>query len=275
MIISGGPRRRWASAGFGVLCLSMLAVAGCGSNGTADVKPPPPGQPQQLVTGVVRMPNGELVSTNAFWQWAKSVRLLVPAYATSIQNPSVFPASGVPVTLERVDHVDAADGSIDSPHNLAGSLPTDGSGTYTIDATQAAPTLDGCGFMLFVGGRNQRTLTRAFVLAPLPAATPPEGAATADAATEPVVYVVDVDVVSETVVGVVLNRLTKAPPVGLCDFPLGSPGLQAITDAVSNAVYTATGSDVEEINQTALAMALNNRGVQAAVNAATGVAANN
>jgi hypothetical protein len=198
------------------------------------------------------MPNGQLVSANSYWQWAKSITLLTPAYAKTYQNPNVFPVGGVPVTLERVDHADAADGSIDTPLNLNNSAPTDVSGNFTIYKTQAGPILDGCGFMLSVGGRNQRTLTRAFVLAPDPAVT-------------------DVDVVSETVVRVVLDRLTKAPPVGLCDFPLGSPGLQAITEAVSAAVYTATGADVEEINLSAFRMASTNAAVQAAVEAATGL----
>ncbi len=106
--------------------------------------------------------------------------------------------------------------------------------------------------MVAVGDLNQQTLTRAFVLAPAPADT-------------------DVDVVSETVVRVVLDRLTKAPPVDLCEFTLGSPGLQAITDAVSNAVFTATGANVEEINQAAFELAIANTGVRIAIDQATGV----
>jgi hypothetical protein len=260
MIISGRRRGSWVLGTIcSTLCAATLAIAGCGSDGKASVIFPPTPKPEALVTGVVLLPNGQLVSTNGFWQWADAIRLLAPASATTTQNASVFPTSGVRVSLSRVDQADAADGVIggDSPHGsgvgvpLAQSLDTDASGNYTIYRSSAADSVDGCGFMLSVGNVNQFTLTRAFVLA--------EGPGT------------DVDVVSETVVRVVLNRLTKAPPVQLCEFPLGSPGLQAITDAVSDAVFTATGSNVEEINQAGFEKAMANANVRAAIDAATGI----
>jgi hypothetical protein len=230
---------------------ALLSIAGCGSDGTASVTYPPTPVPGALVTGVVRLPNGQLASRHPFWQWAEHVRLLAPVYAAT-QNPSVFPAGGVRVTLVHVDHADAADGVIDSPQFLNNSLPTDGNGVYTVDSNARVDHVGDCGLMAQVGDAAGHTLTRAFVVAGVPAAT-------------------NIDVVSETVVRVVLDRLTKGPAVQLCDFPLGSPGLQAITEAVSNAVFTATGSNVDGINQSAFAKAVANPGVQAAIDAATGV----
>ena len=255
MIISGG--RRWA-LGTSLGVVAMVVVAGCGSNGTAGVTFPPSPQPQALITGVVRMPNGVLASARSQWRWAGGLRLLSPADAAIVENPSVFPASGVRVSLVRVDQLDAKDGVINSPVTLVQSLDTDVNGRYTINSNQEVPAVGGCGLMAYVGGLNQQTLTRAFVLYPAEACTGDDPKCT------------DVDVVSETVVRVVLHRLTQAPPVQLCDFPKESPGIQAITDAVSNAVFTATGSDVEEINQVAFALAVTNANVQQAIDEATG-----
>ncbi len=259
MIKLGGPKRsRALGASLGALCLAMLAVGGCGSNGTAGLTFPPSPKPEALVKGVVQLPYGVLAATQSPWQWAARLHLFSPAYASPDQcnypvcNPNVFPASGVRVTLERVDHADAADGVIDNPVPLAQSSDTDESGGYTINANSTVPAIEGCGYMAYVGGADQQTLTRAFILTSAAADT-------------------EVDVVSETVVRVVLDRLTKAPPVQLCDFPLGSPGLQGITDAVATAVFTATGTNVEEMNQSGFEKAMANQGVKQAIDQATGV----
>jgi hypothetical protein len=258
MIIVGGAKRRWAvGTNLGVLCIAMLTMTGCGSDGKATATFPTPVPAEALVTGVVRLPNGVLASARSPWTLAARFGLLASAHAASVENPSVFPAGGVQVTLSRVDHADAADGVIgDNPGNapliLGQSLNSDEEGNYTINKTKQVLSVDGCGFMVAVGDLRHATLTRAFVLAASPAAT-------------------DIDVVSETVVRVILDRLTKAPPVQLCEFALGSPGLQAVTDAVSNAVFTATGSTVEEINQSAFEKAMANADVQAAVDEASGV----
>src|SRR5262245_38954238 len=104
MSIAGRPRSGWeVGACVGVVCLAMLAIAGCGSNGDASVELPPKPKPEVLVKGVVSMPNGTLASTQSFWKWAMSGQLLPSAFA-AIANPSVFPAPGVRVTLARVDH---------------------------------------------------------------------------------------------------------------------------------------------------------------------------
>jgi len=261
MIRLGGPGQRRAVGTSAVaLCVAILATAGCGSDAKSTLQYPPSPAPEALVSGVVRMPNGELVSAPSMWQWARKFQLLSPLYAaTANPNPNIFPTTGVPVTLSRVDNADAADGVIGNtpghaPLFLGQSLETDEQGTYTIDKTDLATTVNGCGFMVAVGDANQGTLTRAWVLTPAPGTT-------------------DIDVVSETVVRVVLDRLTKSPPVNLCrDFPLGSPGLQGITDAVAAATFTATGATVQEMNDSGFQKAMASDLVKAAVTAATGVA---
>ena len=261
MIRLGGPgahRDTWMSVA--ALCVAGLAMAGCGSDAKSTLTFQATPTPGPLVTGVVWMPNGELVSTSPIWRLAQQFRLLSPLYAVtddSPPNPNVFQTAGVPVSLYRVDDADAADGIIGNtpghaPLLLGQSLETAEDGTYTIEETQQANTVDGCGFMVAVGDANHGTLTRAWVLEPAPANT-------------------DISVVSETVVRVVLDRLTKAPPLDFCrNFPLGSPGLQGITDAVAGAVFTAVESNVAEMNDSGFQKALASAQVTAAVAAATG-----
>jgi hypothetical protein len=80
----------------------------------------------------------------------------------------------------------------------------------------------------------------------------------------------DVDAVSETLVRVVLNRLTKAPTVQLCnDFTLSS--LQNIYDAINLATRGVTGDSVTQINQNAFAVAMASGRVRQAVDDATGM----
>jgi len=257
----GGPgKRRPIAENLVALCVAGIAMAGCGSDAKSTLQFAPTPAPGALVTGVVSMPNGELASASSPWQWARKLHLSSPLYAaTTSPNPNIFPTGGVPVTLSRVDDADAADGIIGNtpghaPLLLGQSPETGADGTYTVDKTDLATTVNGCGFMVAVGDANQGTLTRAWVLAAAPGAT-------------------DIDVVSETVVRVVLDRLTKSPPVDLCrNFPLGSPGLQGITDAVAAATFTAVGSTVQEMNDSGFQKAMASAQVTAAVTAATGVA---
>ena len=254
-MIPDGARQRWAAcAGFGVVCLAIVLVAGCGSNGGAGVTFPG-GQPSEpLTTGIVSMPIDQGAFLGPLQRWAGSLHLFGVAYGAFHANPNVFPTSGLRVTLSRVNPLDATDGVIGnnpgiSPLPLGQPSDTDDSGRYTINKDETVDSVDGCGFMVAVG--NQQSLTRAFVLASAPAET-------------------NIDVVSETVVRVVLHRVSsQSPPVQLCDF--STLGLVDLTDAVSNAVFTATGADAEEINQNAFDLAIKNNSVKAAVDAATGV----
>lgn len=258
MIRSGRPVRKWdVGASLVALCLLSVAVAGCGPTGTAAVTikttPTPDGSQlptpaAPLVTGVVSMPPGVLASTNSWWHGAGRFHPFAAAYGTTFSNPNVGPiGAGANVALSRVDPLAAAHGVIRA--FLLGQADTDDNGRYAITQSGAVDIRDLCGLMVAVGGQDQ--LTRAFVLSPAPADT-------------------NIDVVSETVVRVVLNRLTKAPPVQLCD-NFSTAGLLDITEAVSSAVYAANGIDAFEINEAAFAKALANETVQATVDAVTGV----
>jgi hypothetical protein len=205
------------------------------------------------------MPNGVLASTNSWWHWAGSIHPFAAAYGTTVPNPNVGPiGAGANVSLSRVDPLDAADGVIG---NLSGRTPLllgqadtgdNPRGRYTIIQNGNIDISDLCGVIVAVGSEEQNTLTRAFVLSAAQAGD------------------TNIDVVSETVVRVVLDRLAKAPAVQLCE-NFSTAGLQNVTEAVSNAVFTATGIDVSEINQTAIVKALTNETVQATVDAVTGV----
>jgi hypothetical protein len=153
-------------------------------------------------------------------------------------------ASGVRVSLSLVDELDAADGQIKSPLLVAQS-DTDDTGRYNI-IDPGAENIDECRLMAAVGDQNQ--LTRAFVLS----------------------HNTDISVVTEATVRVVLDRLSKAPPVQLCQ-NFTTSGLQAITDAVSRAVFTATGDNVADINQLAFDNAVQNATVKKSIDNVTGV----
>jgi hypothetical protein len=228
-----------------LLLLVLLTVPGCGSNGNATaVFPPTPKQDIPSLTGVVEAPNGEFAAADPAW-WPDSLRLLQRAYA--LQNVAPIPED-FPVTLSRIDAIDAADGHIGdtgghTPQLIAQAL-TDPDGRYYI-VDPAVGNVEQCRLMVAVGGGRQ--LTRAFVIS----------------------NITNIDAASEAVVRVVLDRLTKAPSVQLCDFTVS--GLQNISIAVGKADFNASGADVEQINYDAFVRALVNPGVQKAIDEATGV----
>lgn len=243
--MSGLNRR--AGTGMVQLCLALLTclplsvVTGCGNDGTSSIGiPEPPPQTEPAITGVILAPNGQFASADRWWRWPDRLRLVPPAYA--LQN--VSPAEGViNVALSRVDYVDAADGRIDTAHLLS-QVRTEGDGIYKI-VDPVAKNVDDCRLMVAVGGG--RSLTRAFVFS----------------------HTTNIDAVSEAVVRVVLDRLTKAPPVQLCNFT--SDGLMQIADQAWIAAFTTTGDTVAEINQNAFERVAAFRGVKQAIDAATGV----
>jgi hypothetical protein len=82
-------------------------------------------------------------------------------------------------------------------------------------------------------------------------------------------HTTNIDAVSEAVVRVVLERITEAPPVQLCDFT--NAGLANIAAAARNAACSASGSTVAEFNDSAFERVRVNRKVKEAIDAATGV----
>ena len=77
------------------------------------------------------------------------------------------------------------------------------------------------------------------------------------------------DAVSEAVMRVVLDRLTKAPPVQLCHF--SAAGLSNILVKARDAACSATGSTIAEINNAAYQRVRVNAVVKQAIDDATGI----
>jgi hypothetical protein len=239
--LTGAPRA------LGLLVVVTLSLGGCGHDGTVTATFPSTPKPDTpALAGVVQAPNGEIAAVGR--PWLRGFELLPRAYA--LQNVLTI-GEGVEVTLSRVDPIDAADGNIG---DTAGHTPvfmaqgyTDFEGHYEI-TDPGADDVDACRLMVAVGTVGNGTLTRAFVI-------------TAGRA--------DIDATSEAVVRVVLDRLTKAPAVQLCDFSLS--GLQNIYDAVARATATASGENISQINQNAFEKALASRSVKRAIDNATGV----
>ena|ERR1700687_2562025 len=241
---------RWmVGAGVGV-ALAALTTAGCGNNGEVSLGfPPDTPTITGEVTGIVRAPNGVFAKADRWWWWPDQLRL---RQALAIINPTVSPVGeGSLVALSQVDPLDAKDGMIDRPL-LVAQMTTDADGRYTI-IDRGANDVSGCRLIVSVGGTLD--LTRSFVTSHK---TNPDES---------------LDAVSEAVVRVVLNRLTKAPPVQLCDFT--ASGLDKIYEAASAAAYPATGNSVFDINQDAYAKVSSNRAVKKAIDDATGVPVQN
>ncbi|MFQ5665492.1 MAG: hypothetical protein ACE5I7_03585 [Candidatus Binatia bacterium] len=206
--------------------------------------PPTPRVISPAVSGVILAPNGQFAAKHGWWRWPDRLALARPAYA--LRN--VMPAMGIlNVALSRVNFLDAKDGQIDTPQLLANAR-TEGDGFYEI-VNSAAANLDDCRLMVATGGGE--LLTRAFVVSRR----------------------TNIDAVSEAVVRVVLDRLTRAPPVQLCDFK--TEGLQNILEKAEVAAFNASGDSVAEINRDAFTRVVANRKVQQAIADATGVPVTN
>jgi hypothetical protein len=235
----------FAPVALAALALVVLTLPGCGPNGDASVGLPGTKTPVPRLAGVVLEPNGELVKAGPLW-WPGSVDLVARAYAQTNNVEPVGPDELV--TLSLIDQADAADGQLG---NTGGHTPlviaytnTNPDGSYEI-LNAAVGDVDVCRLMVSVG--SGPTLTRAFVFNSL----------------------TNIDYKSEAVVRVVLDRLTMAPPVQLCDFT--SAGLKSIADAVAVATVPASGDTVFTINADAFALAEASCRVQAAIEQATNV----
>lgn len=227
----------------GALCLASMA-AGCGNDGTSDVIFLPTPQPiVGAVSGTVFAPNGEFAAVDDWRRFANAFGLLSPAYAQTCLS-DLMPAGGVlNVALWHIDLLDAKDGKIDNPR-LLNQARTDTDGVYEI-VDSAAEHLETCRLMVVVG--RDDILTRAFAIE----------------------HTTNIDAVSESVVRLVLDRLTKSPPVQLCDFT--NAGLANILDKARAAACSAKGSTVAEINSAAYDRVKVNRKVKQALDDATGV----
>ena len=221
--------------------LAVVGGSGCGTDGSSGVSFPPEPPPFEAeITGTVFAPNGEFAGLGSGWNWARHLSLTAPALALQ----GVAPAGGIlNVALYQISLVDAKDGQINNP-KLLGQSRTAGDGIYQI-VDYSARDIDQCRLMVAVGVNE--TLTRAFVVS----------------------HSTNIDAVSESVVRIVLNRLTQAPPVQLCDF--STAGLTAILDAAAEAAFPARGDSVATINLAACERVARNRDVRLAVEAASGV----
>lgn len=221
-----------------------LALAACGSDGTAEVSPRgeciveagepiPVGCLPELVgkiTGVVFAPDGRYAGRDPYWWWPDVLTLASEAYALLFNVEPV--GIGVEVGLSEVTPMDVSDGKIDSPIPVYQWAETDADGVFEILAREAEQ-IDRCRLILSVGNERNGDLSRALVYA----------------------NNVNIDPASEAVVRMVLARI-HSTSLQLCDF---SPeGLRLITEQAQEAASIAEGANVEEINDDAFELVSRN-----------------
>jgi hypothetical protein len=183
-----------AAAGFAAL----TALAGCGADASSSATLGGPGQDKKpAVIGTVWVPPGTDFAAIPGWRkWLETVFIAPRAYAEIPGEERIQTETWV--TLNWLTETDAADGTIDSPRAVSDGLGverTDQNGSYTILSVDAKD-LDACRMFVSVGQPAKHSWTRAFVFD----------------------HTTDLDAVSEAVVRMVLQRLTEAPPLQLCDF---------------------------------------------------------
>lgn len=240
------------------LALGCL-LAGCGSDGKSTISwPTPLPELEGKLSGVVfaPCPNGEAdprCGEYARLQEQNKPFLLSEflASAFSFAQPvwaSVFKTAPVGadvlVSLSEVTETDAADGVISVLHPIDQNNPTNAQGVFTI-INDAIDRIDSCRLMVSVGNAHNGDLTRGFIYREN----------------------TDLDPASEALVRVVLNRITKAPPVQLCDF--SREGLFVIAREVDKATASSTGATVAELNDAAYRRAVCDCDVQDAIDAVT------
>jgi len=226
--------------------VSLLALAGCGSDGTSTIREPHQDpRVEAALVGTVRMPNGQFAALSPLQSLFGNFELISRALAGPPRHPDIYPVSANHlVTLSRVNAEDVAHGNTEGAL-FVGAAETDEKGEYAIIDADAREVALKCRLMASVGGRPQ--ITRSFVWK----------------------HEADLDVVSETVVRLVLNRLTLAPTVQLCDF-FSESALTYLTDEVQRATYAASGSTVEELHDSAYAYAVEAGCVRKAIADITG-----
>jgi hypothetical protein len=241
---------RWRQIWTGTACLAALALAGCGSTGTAGVvQTSPPPMSVTEVQGVVLAPDGMVAA--AGWHWMDRLSLASRAFAL-LQD--VMPVqSGVDVSLSRVDGAafargttDCQGGNVNCPQLLA-QASTDDTGLFQIADPAVAHLENDCRLMVQVGSGD--TLTRAFVL------TRSNN---------------NIDPATEAVVRVMLLAVNQTC-AQFCD-DISVDELKNISDEVRTVAYSAFGTDVAQINQSAYDLVLadlaRNGRVKLAINAA-------
>ncbi len=231
-----------------VAAMALLALTGCGADGTSSIKEPDqePNVEAALI-GTVRMPNGEFVSANPLRRFLASLQLFPKAFAL---NGSGLPPGFAPVgpehlvTVSRLNEVNVAHGNTDGALLLGGDF-TDDEGFYAIVDPDVREVEEKCRLLASAGGGPDTT--RSFVWQ----------------------HTIDIDLVSETVVRLILQRLTMAPVVQLCQF-FTADALQCITREVERATPAATGTTVAEYNESGFRRAAASGCVRKAIAAATG-----
>lgn len=255
-MLQGGRQMRslksWCRLGLAGLLLGMV---GCGHDGSASIDPPPSEKPaEEAILGVVRTPNGLFTAAPALMRTLRMAGLadragrwigfgLASRVFAAYTNPYIEPVGeGHKVVLSRALQGDAADGAIDGPETLSETY-TNPFGQYEIVSFDAR-RIGLCRLMVSVGGDGQRT--RAFVLG----------------------QTTDVDASSEALVRVILERLTQAPPLQLCQ--LSVEELKYVRTEVERATVVANGDTVEEINDSAFEAARRSGCVRQALGDVTG-----
>ncbi len=235
-----------------VAAIAFLALAGCGADGSSSIQEPnQDANPEAALIGTVSMPNGQFAAANPLIRFVQDMQLVPRAFAdgnvTGTGLPPGFLPVGAehPVSLFRIfSEVDVDHGNTDGALLVGGDF-TNAQGRYEIvdpDVREVALT---CRDLVIVGGGPDRT--RSFVWQ----------------------HTTDIDVVSETVVRLVLQRISFAPLVHLCDF-FSESALSCIRSEVARATPAAVGTTVAEYNDNAFSRAAESGCVRKAIAAATG-----
>lgn len=228
-----------------------LTLSACGTSGGAGITQS--STPPVLAAGVqgtVYGPNGQFAAADRWWwSWTNQLQLVPRAYA--LLDDDLQPVQvTLDVSLSQLQIPAALHGKADDDWYVATfplqTEPTGPNGDFTI-LDPSLSVLDDQSHLMLAVGTAGVTLTRAFVLRH---------------------DTVRIDAVSEAVVRVVLKRLTEAPVAQLDDFSIND--LTAISAAAHDAAATATGSTIQEINQSAYDLVVNNPQVQLAIANATG-----